>query len=73
MDRLQRRAREINANLRSPESERLALYVERIADARSRAADAPRDAYTLALGQLCAVGLIDEATWRAALDRPRVQ
>jgi hypothetical protein len=97
MNRLHRRAREINANLKSPlhphepeippaldpdgrcwvckaqfASERLAVYVNRIADARSRAADAPRDAYTLALGQLRAVELIDEPTWRAALDRPRV-
>jgi hypothetical protein len=51
----------------------LAAYVERLADLRSRVADPQRDTYTVALGQLHAVGLIDEATWREALDRPRVQ
>jgi hypothetical protein len=50
----------------------LSTYVEQIADMRSRAGDAARDCYTVVLGRLRALELIDEPTWREALDRPRV-
>jgi hypothetical protein len=42
-------------------------FTARIADLRSRAAPAQRDTYTVVLGQLHAVGLIDEPTWQHAL------
>lgn len=48
-------------------------YVERIAALRQNAADTQRSTYAVALGQLHAIGLIDEAKWRDALDRPRIQ
>lgn len=46
-------------------------YAERLALLRSRAADGPRDTYTVALGQLLALGLIEESVYRQAIDRPR--
>lgn len=46
-------------------------YVDRIAELRRGAAAPQRQAYTVALGQLNALGLIDDATWREAIDRPR--
>ncbi len=50
----------------------LAEYVERIAELRRRAGNAQRDAYTVALGQLYNLGLIEYETWREALDRTRI-
>jgi hypothetical protein len=47
-------------------------YVVRIEGLRARAADAQRDAYTVALGQLVAMDLIDRDRYERAMSIPRV-
>lgn len=52
-------------------NQRLSTFVDSIADLRSRAADGPRDTYTVVLGQLVGKGMITEDHYRKSMDKPR--